>query len=230
MNIGGFQETSLLDYPGKLAAIVWTAGCNFRCPFCYNKQLVFEESEKIPLQRIFTVLDERKGKLDAVSITGGEPLMHEELYKFIKTIKEKGYLVKVDTNGSFPHRLKNLLDNNLLDYVAMDIKATKEKYAQVAGIPVDVSAIDQSISMIRQQAPEYEFKTTVVPRFHTKEDILNIAQWIQGSKRYYLQQFKVKPPLVTDALASENPYAEQVLLDMCDSIKPHFQKCAVRGI
>lgn len=230
MKIGGLQETSLLDYPGKIAAIVWTVGCNFRCPFCYNKQLVFAETEEILLKTIFDFLEKRRGKLDAVSITGGEPLLHEDIYNFIKTIKEKGYLVKIDTNGTFPLRLEKLLADHLIDYVSMDVKATKEKYAQVAGGPVDVSAIENSIRIIQQYASEYEFKTTVVPRFHKKADILQIAQWLQGSKRYYLQQFKVNSPLISDELLSVRPYDKEILLDMCDEIQPFFEHCSVRGI
>ncbi len=230
MMIGGLQETSLLDYPGKIAAIIWTVGCNFRCPFCYNKQLVFSETEEMPLQTIFDFLEKRRGKLDAVSITGGEPLLHEEIYEFIRAIKEKGYLVKIDTNGTFPQRLEKLLVDCLIDYVSMDVKATKEKYTQVAGIPVDFSSIERSIQIIQKNAPEYEFKTTVVPRFHKKADILQIAQRLQGSKRYYLQQFKVDSPLISDELLSERPYDKKILLDICDEIQPFFEHCSVRGI
>ena len=230
MKLGGLQETSLLDYPGKVAAIVWTVGCNFRCPFCYNRQLVFGETDEVPLEKVDQLLEKRKGVLDAVSITGGEPLLHEDIGDFIKSIKQKGYLVKVDTNGTFPQRLQKLLEENLIDYVSMDVKSTKEKYSEITGVPVDVAAIEQSIHVIQQYAPMYEFKTTVIPRFHTKADILAIAQWLQGSKQYYLQQFKVDSPLISDELLSEKPYSKDVLLDMCDEIQPFFEHCSVRGI
>lgn len=230
MKLGGLQETSLLDYPGKIAAIVWTVGCNFRCPFCYNRQLVFGETELVPLEKIDKLLEKRKGKLDAVSITGGEPLLHKDISDFMRSIKEKGYLVKVDTNGTFPDHLKQLLDENLIDYVSMDVKATKENYDMVAGVPVDVDAIDRSIHIIQEQAPTYEFKTTVVPTFHTKADIVQIAHWLQGSKQYFLQQFKVDSPLVSDELLSVKPYDNAVLLDMCEEIRPFFKECSIRGI
>ena len=128
MNIGGLQKTSLLDYPGKIAAIIWTVGCNFRCPFCYNPQLITGDTKSIPIQNVLDFLETRKGKLEAVSITGGEPLLHEDIESLIISIKEKGYLVKIDTNGSHPDRLNHLLQKNLLDYVSMDIKTSKEKY------------------------------------------------------------------------------------------------------
>jgi pyruvate formate lyase activating enzyme len=230
MKLGGLQETSLLDYPGKIAAIVWTVGCNFRCPFCYNRQLVFGETEIVPLEKIDQLLEKRKGKLDAVSITGGEPLLHKDIGDFMRSIKEKGYLVKVDTNGTFPDHLKQLLDEDLIDYVSMDVKATKENYHVVAGVPVDVDAIDRSIHIIQEQAPTYEFKTTVVPTYHTKEDIVQIAEWLQGSKQYFLQQFKVDSPLISDELLSVRPYDNSVLLGMCEEIRPFFKECSIRGI
>lgn len=230
MKLGGLQETSLLDYPGKVSAIIWTVGCNFRCPFCYNRQLVFGESEEIPFEKIDDLLEKRKGKLDAVSITGGEPLLHKDIEGLIRSIKDKGYLVKVDTNGSFPDRLKKLLAEGIVDYISMDVKATKEKYSLVAGVEVDMDAIDRSIQLIREKAPTYEFKTTVIPTFHTKEDIMQIARWIQGSEQYFLQQFKVDSPLVSMDLLSVRPYDNTILLDMCDMIRPFFKHCSVRGL
>jgi pyruvate formate lyase activating enzyme len=230
MKLGGLQETSLLDYPGKIAAIVWTVGCNFRCPFCYNRQLVFGETELVPLEKIDQLLEKRKGKLDAVSITGGEPLLHKDIGDFMRSIKEKGYLVKVDTNGAFPDHLKQLLDENLIDYVSMDVKATKENYDVVAGVPVDVDAIDRSIHIIQEQAPTYEFKTTVVPTFHTKEDIVQIAQWLQGSKQYFLQQFKNNTSTLSSDLNDVKSYSKEELLAALKEVKPFFKYCSIRGV
>ena len=138
MNIGGFQETSLLDYPGKVAAIIWTTGCNFRCPFCYNPDLVFEKTDNVPIEHILSFLDARKGKIDALSISGGEPFLQRDLKDFISQVKNRGYLVKVDTNGSFPDKMKELLDEDLIDYLSMDVKATKNKYKKITGVSVDI--------------------------------------------------------------------------------------------
>jgi pyruvate formate lyase activating enzyme len=230
MNIGGFQKTSLLDYPGNVAAIVWTIGCNFRCPFCYNPQLVRGDVEPIPTQEILDFLETRKGKLDAISITGGEPLVHEDIESFLTSIKDKGFLVKVDTNGSYPERLQRLLTQNLVDYVSMDIKASKDKYNLVTGVNVDIDAIDTSIQLIKDHAPDYEFKTTVIPTFHTKEDIVHIAEWIKGSKRYFLQQFKSNTPLLSSDLARVSPYTMEELEELRGRVKGFFKHCTVRGV
>jgi len=230
MIIGGFQKTSLLDYPGKIAAIIWTVGCNFRCPFCYNPQLVNGTVDPIPTEEILGFLDTRIGKLDAVSITGGEPLMHDDIDSFIACIKNKGFLVKVDTNGSYPDRLRDLLNQHLLDYVSMDVKASKEKYDAVVGVAVDRDAIDTSIQLIQEQAPDYEFKTTVIPSFHTKEDIKQIGRWLNGSTRFFLQQFRTTTPLLSSDLASMIPYSKEELEEMQDTITSFFKHCAIRGI
>lgn len=230
MIIGGFQETSLLDYPGKVAAILWTAGCNFRCPFCYNKQLVFNETDEISIDTLLSFLQKRKGKLDAVSITGGEPFLHDDLIDLIQNIKDLGYLVKVDTNGCFPDKLQSILSKGLIDYVSMDVKATKEKYDLVAGVDVDIKAIDASIDLIKNMAPDYEFKTTVIPTYHSMEDILKIAQWLKGSKRYFIQQFKITSSLISVDLSSVRPYDNKVLSDMYKKIESYFDECHIRGI
>jgi len=230
MKLGGLQETSLLDYPGKISAIIWTVGCNFRCPFCYNSDLVFGTVKEISIETLKDLLEKRKGKLDAVSITGGEPLLHEDIEDVIREIKSKGYLVKVDTNGTYPNRLKTLLDKKLIDYVSMDVKATKETYDTVAGVKVDLQSIETSIHLIQTQAPAYEFKTTVIPTYHTKKDIITIAQWLQGSTQYYLQQFKTNTPLLSKEASIVQPYTKEELLDICTEIQPFFKHCSIRGI
>jgi pyruvate formate lyase activating enzyme len=229
MKLGGLQQTSLIDYPGKIAAIIWTIGCNFRCPFCYNPQLVNGEIQEIPIKDILDFLDKRKGKLEAVSITGGEPLLHQDIESLITTIKEKGYLIKIDTNGSYPDRLNQLLQKNLLDYVSMDVKASKDNYHLVSGSDVNINNIDTSIHLIQKKAPDYEFKTTVIPPYHPKEEIIKIAEWLQGSKRYFLQQFRVTTPLLSADLTKTQPYSKDVMKDFCDTIKPFFNECAIRG-
>jgi len=228
MNIGGFQETSLLDYPGKVAAIIWTTGCNFRCPFCYNPDLVFEKTDNVSIEHILSFLDARKGKIDALSISGGEPFLQRDLKDFISQVKNRGYLVKVDTNGSFPDRMKELLDEGLIDYLSMDVKATKNKYNEITGVSVDVDDIRTSIDLIKEHAGDYEFKTTVIPKFHQKEDIVEIARWLKGSKKYFLQQFKSNTSIISSEIFS--PYSKEELLNMCETIKPYFKHCNVRGI
>lgn len=228
MNIGGFQETSLLDYPGKIAAIIWTTGCNFRCPFCYNPDLVFEKTDNVSVDHILSFLDQRKGKIDALSISGGEPFLQRDLKDFILQVKDRGYLVKVDTNGSFPDRLKELLDEGLIDYLSMDVKSTKNKYNEITGVSVDIDDISASIDLIKDNADDYEFKTTVIPKFHQKEDIVEIARWLKGSKKYFLQQFKSDTSIISSETFSR--YSKEDLLNMCELIKPYFEKCHVRGI
>ena len=230
MKIGGFQEISLLDYPGRIAAIVWTMGCNFRCPFCYNRDLVLDKTDQIPVDVIFSYLDERKGKIDAVSISGGEPFLQSDLEGFVSTIKEKGFLVKIDTNGSFPKQLEQMLDNSLIDYISMDVKAPKISYEKVTNTSIDIEKINASIQNIREKAPDYEFKTTVIPYFHTKEDIIEIAHWLKGSKKYYIQQFKHTSPLLSKSFNTEKSYTKEDLEMICQQIKPFFDKCEVRGI
>ena len=228
MNIGGFQETSLLDYPGKVSAIIWTMGCNFRCPFCYNPDLVFEKTDNVSIEHILSFLDARKGKIDALSISGGEPFLQRDLKDFISQVKNRGYLVKVDTNGSFPDRLEELLDESLIDYLSMDVKATKNKYNEITGVSVDVDDIRTSIDQIKEHTGDYEFKTTVIPKFHQKEDIVEIARWLKGSKKYFLQQFKSNTSTISSEIYS--PYSKEELLNMCETIKPYFEHCNVRGI
>lgn len=230
MKIGGLQKTSLMDYPDHLAAIVWTVGCNFRCPFCYNPQLVNEKAELIPEKDIFDFLEKRKNMLEAVTITGGEPLLHKDLKGFIKKIKNMGYLVKVDTNGTFPKLLKELINEELIDYVATDVKAPKKKYDLLTGVKVDISKIEKSIRIIQNDAPDYEFKTTMVPNLLKKEDIVDIGKWIKGSKKYYLQQFKNDTSLIDSHLENTKSYEIDYLEETLKEIKPFFSHCEIRGV
>ena len=184
MKIGGFQKTSLLDYPDRISAIVWTSGCNFRCPFCYNKNLALGTADLFPHDEILSFLSKRKTLLEGVVISGGEPLLHDDLVDFIKKIKNLPLLVKIDTNGAFPERLRELLEQQLVDYVAMDVKAPKKKYQQLTGVKIDISKIEASIDIIKTKAPAYEFKTTFIPGLLTKEDIIETAQWLNGAAAY----------------------------------------------
>jgi pyruvate formate lyase activating enzyme len=230
MKIGGFQKTSLLDYPDRISAIVWTSGCNFRCPFCYNKNLALGTAELFPQDEILSFLSKRKALLEGVVISGGEPLLHDDLIDFIKRIKDLRLLVKIDTNGAFPERLSELLEQQLVDYVAMDVKAPKKKYPELTGVDIDLSNIEASIDLLKTKAPAYEFKTTFIPGLLTKEDIIEIAQWLKGADTYFLQQFKIKTPLLSPTLETNIPYPREYLVETLKEIQPFFKRCKVRGV
>ncbi len=230
MKIGGFQKTSLLDYPDRISAIVWTSGCNFRCPFCYNKNLALGTAELFPQDEILSFLSKRKALLEGVVISGGEPLLHDDMIDFIKRIKDLRLLVKIDTNGAFPGRLSELLEHQLVDYVAMDVKAPKKKYPELTGVNIDLSKIEASIDLLKTQAPAYEFKTTFIPGLLTKEDIIEIGQWLKGADTYFLQQFKIKTPLLSPTLETIIPYPREYLFETLKEIQPFFKRCKVRGV
>jgi len=230
MKIGGIQKTSLLDYPNSISAIIWTVGCNFRCPFCYNRDIVLGNVTLVPEEEVLAFLQKRKGLLEGLVISGGEPLMYEDITAFIKKVKNLGYLVKIDTNGMHPEKLKELIDQKLVDYVAMDIKAPKNKYDKLTGVKTDIEKVEKSIEIIKNSAPDYEFKTTFAPGLLTKEDIVEIAKWLEGSKRFYLQQFKNDVPLISPKLQNVVPYPKEKLIETLKEIKPYFKFCEVRGV
>jgi pyruvate formate lyase activating enzyme len=230
MKIGGFQKTSLLDYPDRISAIVWTVDCNFKCPFCYNTNLVDGNVELFNEDEVLSFLKKRKGLLEALSISGGEPFLQKDILDFTSKVKKLGYLVKIDTNGTFPERLKELIDKKLVDYVSMDIKAPKNKYSKLAGIKANLKKIEQSIEIIKNNAPDYEFRTTFVPDLLKKEDIIEIAKWLEGSKRFYLQQFKSDTPLISSKLDNVAPYSKEDIIKTLEEIKPFFKSCDVRGV
>lgn len=192
MIIHGFQKMTLLDYPGKVACTVFTAGCNFRCPFCHNAGLVtrLDAAERIDEDEIFSYLDKRRGILDGVCITGGEPTLQADLSAFIRRIRALGYAVKLDTNGGRPDVLAALLNEGLLDYVAMDIKNCPERYAETVGIKdFDLSPVRESVVLLLGGRVDFEFRTTVTDELHTPQDIGALAAWISGAPRYFLQPF-----------------------------------------
>lgn len=231
MEIGGLQKLTLIDYPGKLACTVFLIGCNFRCPWCYSSELVLPEKiqiqPKIPEKEFFQFLKERRGFLEAVTVCGGEPCINEGLPQFCKRIKKLGFLVKIDTNGSNPEMLKDLINKKLIDYVAMDIKAPKEKYSQAVETKIDIRKIQKSTDVLNKGKIDYEFRTTVVPTFHEKEDILKIARWIKPAKKYFLQNFR--PEKTIDPKFEEiKPYSQVKLIEICNIIAPFFEICQVR--
>ncbi|MBO5556031.1 MAG: anaerobic ribonucleoside-triphosphate reductase activating protein [Oscillospiraceae bacterium] len=193
MRIAGLQKLTLLDYPGKVACTVFTGGCNFRCPFCHNSSLVLPERvpEDSSEEEVLAFLKKRQGILDGVAITGGEPLLHKDMGAFLEKVRALGFLVKLDTNGSFPDRLQELVQAGLVDRVAMDIKNAPGLYARTAGVPLlDLAPIERSKEFLLEGRVEYEFRTTVVKGLHTRESLLEAARWIEGAGEYYLQQFK----------------------------------------
>lgn len=199
MLIAGLNKTTLLDYPGCVAATVFVGGCNFRCPFCHNGTLVLDPLAQgaYAEEEIFAFLEKRKGILKGVCITGGEPTLHADLREFIVRIKEAGYKVKLDTNGYAPDVLAMLMDDKLVDYVAMDLKNCPDKYALTIGMDrgkgergFEIDKIKRSVSLLKKSSVLYEFRTTVVKEFHTREDLIQIADWIKGCPCYYLQQYQ----------------------------------------
>ena len=194
MLISGLQKLTLLDYPGTVSCTVFTAGCNFRCPFCHNASLVLPDRLQGDPNGVETVLDflrKRQGLLEGVAVTGGEPLLHADMADFLRKIRELGYRIKLDTNGSFPDRLRELIEESLVDRVAMDIKNDPALYARTAGLrALDLSAIERSKNLLLEGRIDYEFRTTVVKGLHTRESLLEAARWIEGAKEYYLQQYK----------------------------------------
>jgi len=230
MKIGGIQKTSLLDYPDTISAIIWTVGCNFRCPFCYNRDLVFGKVPTITEEEVLSFLKKRIGLLEGLVITGGEPLIQEDIVDFISKVKKLGYLVKIDTNGIYPEKLKELIDKKLVDYIAMDIKAPKKKYDSLSGKKVDIKKIEKSIDIIKKSGIDYEFRTTFIPDFLTKEDIKEISKWLKSSKKFFIQQFKNDVSLISPKLENKKPYLNEELVETLNDIKPYFEYCEVRGI
>lgn len=230
MLICGFQKMTLLDFPNRVACTVFTGGCNLRCPFCHNALLVTEidtSSARDP-EEILSFLNTRKKLLDGVCITGGEPLLQKDIREFIIRIKEMGFAVKLDTNGCFPDRLMALVNENLIDYVAMDIKNTPEKYATTVGIEnFDITPVETSIDFLLSGRVDYEFRTTVIKEFHTVQDIETIAERISGAKAYFLQNFVDSGNLIGENL---HPADKETLIEMRNAANKFITKTELRGI
>jgi len=235
MTIGGLQKVTLVDYPGKLACTVFLSGCNFRCPFCYSKELVLEKEIKnhpqISEDYFFDFLNEKKGMLEGCVICGGEPTIHgEALVDFIRKIKKQSFLVKLDTNGTNPEVIKRLIDEKLIDYIAMDIKAplVKEKYEEACGAPFDVEKIKESISIIKNSGIEYEFRTTVVPGIHTADDIINIANSIAPANKYFIQRFRGEKGTINSKFELAVPFPDEFYNNIEDNVKSLFKVFRIR--
>lgn len=230
MKINGFQKLTLLDFPEKTACTIFTAGCNFRCPFCHNASLVTHIDDECIFseQEILSFLEKRKGLLDGVCITGGEPLMQKDIAEFIAKIKALGYAVKLDTNGSFPAKLKELVEKGLLDYVAMDIKGSMENYANCIGFSeFDTIDVQKTIDFLLTDVVDYEFRTTVVSELHDEADIEKLALRIKGAKRYFLQQFVDSGDLIGQNMTAVE---EQTIKKMLDVALKYILSAKIRGI
>jgi pyruvate formate lyase activating enzyme len=229
MIIKGFQKLTLLDFPGRTACTVFTGGCNFRCPFCHNALLVTEQDDVFfTEEEIFEHLKLRKNVLDGVAVTGGEPLLQKDIERFLYEIKDLGYAVKLDTNGSFPEKLKGILELGLADYVAMDIKNCKEKYGETIGIRnYDITPVEESMEMLKNSGVDYEFRTTVTENFHTNEDIEKLAQWIEGTPKYFLQNF-VDSGMLIDGNCKG--VSRPQMREMLEIVKKHVPNAELRGI
>ena len=229
MVIHGFQKMTLLDYPGKVACTIFTAGCNFRCPFCHNAPLVthLSDSERIDEGEVLAYLQKRRGILDGVCITGGEPTLQRDLADFIRTVRALGYAVKLDTNGSDPDTLAALIDGGLVDYVAMDIKNAPARYAETVGIEgFDLSPVERSIELLLSGRVDYEFRTTVAAELHTPDDIVAIARRIAGAPRYFLQPFVDSGDLIGQGLHAPDSASLQSMLRAAKLFLPNS---AIRG-
>jgi len=229
MNIGGLQKFSMIDYPGKLTAIVFTLGCNFRCGYCHNPELVLPEkfNPSLDEEELLKFFKTRIGKLDAISITGGEPTLHQDLPQFIKKIKSLGFLVKLDTNGTNPPMLKKIIDDKLVDYLAMDIKAPLEKYEEVINQKVDLENIRKSIKLIMDSGLDYEFRTTIVKSQLSVADLLKIGELIKGADIYYLQKF-IPSKANDEKFLKEKTYSDEEFEEIKKDMLKYVQKCEIR--
>ncbi len=229
MKILGLQKLSLLDYPGKVACIVFTAGCNFRCPFCHNGDLVTGNNapSPIPEEDVFAFLKKRQGILEGVVVTGGEPLLQPDLPDFLQKVRALGYSVKLDTNGYLPDQLKNVVTKGLVDMVAMDVKNSPEKYAQTVGVEnLDFSRIQQSLDFLLSANIDVEFRTTVVKQLHTPQDIVGAAKLIQGAKLYYLQNFRESETVIKDGFL---PLSDQEMHLLLEKVQDFVPNAKIRG-
>lgn len=230
MFVNGFQKLTILDYPGKVACIVFTPGCNFRCPFCHNASLVthIDKEAYIDVSEVLEYLKKRQGLLDGVVITGGEPLLQDGIEDFIAQIKDLGYSVKLDTNGSFPEKLISMVEKGLVDYVAMDIKNSKAGYGETVGVEkFDILPIERSVEFLLQNKVDFEFRTTVVDGFHTLDDIQDIVVWIKGTHKYFLQNFVDSGDLIKPDL---KPVSVDLLKEMQRKASETIPTVEIRGI
>ncbi len=229
MRIAGLQKLTLLDYPGQVACTVFTGGCNFRCPYCHNASLVLPERMDGETENVLRFLEKRRGVLDGVAVSGGEPLLQPDIVDFLRAVRAMGYKIKLDTNGSFPDRLCAVVEAGLVDRVAMDVKNAPERYAQTAGAAaLDLTAIARSKDYLLSGAVDYEFRTTLVRGLHTREDVRAAAEWIAGAKAYFLQQYRDSG----DVIAPEGlgAFTDEEMRAMADIARTYVPSVLLRGV
>ena len=228
MKFGGWQKCSLIDFPGKISAVLFTKGCTFRCPFCHNPSLVLPHSLPcIDEEEVYAFLRQRQGKLDGIVISGGEPTIHEELPQFIRAVKQMGFCVKLDTNGSRPDAVEQLLKENLVDYWAVDRKASLARYSLLAGVSADLSAILRTSKLIMDATDAYEFRTTVIREFHPTEEVVHIAKELQGARSLILQRFR--PEVTLDpSFQKATAYTDEEMEQLCLAARPYVPNCTWR--
>lgn len=229
MKIGGLQKLTLVDYPGKVAATVFLIGCNFKCGFCHNPELLnwIGEQKEISEKDFFEFLKEKEGLLEGICITGGEPTLYPDLIDFIRKIKDMGFLVKLDSNGNRPEILNDLIQNKLVDFIAMDIKTSPDKYGKVTNTEVNIKNIKESIELIKNSRIDYEFRTTVVPGLIGKRDIEKIGKWLKGAKKIALQQFNNKKVL-DKKLEKLQPYPEETIKEFGKILEKNIKEVEIR--
>ena len=229
MDIQGLQKLTLLDYPGKVACTVFLGGCNLRCPFCHNGELVLTPGPALMnLEELLTFLDRRRGLLDGVCITGGEPLLRPDLPRLLEAVKEKGFLLKLDTNGGFPRALEDVIRRGLVDYVAMDIKNSPDRYPETAGVPgLDVEPYRESAALLLEGRVDYEFRTTVVRELHTAKSLRELSEWIKGARRYYVQGFVDSGDLICPGLTA---YSAAEMEELRRAVLDQVPSAELRGV
>ena len=227
MIISGLLKTTLLDYPSHVAATVFLGGCNLRCPFCHNSSFLEHPAEEYTLEELFSFLRKRQGILDGVCISGGEPSLNPELPEFIKEIKSLGYLIKLDTNGTNPDMLKNLIENCLLDYVAMDVKSSFNEYEKCCGCSVNLPAISRSVSLLMEGRVPYEFRTTITEELHTAAAMKSMGEMLQGAEQLFLQSF-----VDSDGVAVKNLHAPSIeqLKEYKEILQHYISNVFIRGV
>ena len=229
MKIHGLQKMTLLDFPGHVACTVFTGGCDMRCPFCHNYELVDGSAPPImEEEELFSFLEKRRGLLDGVAFTGGEPCLQKNLPDLMKRVKQMGYSIKLDTNGNHPDMLRRMMEEGLLDYVAMDIKNSPDKYALTAGLhQIDMGPIRESVKMLMEGPVNYEFRTTCVAQFHEEEDFVKIGEWLEGAKAYFLQSFTDRDSVPFGNLTA--PTREEIYT-FCRTVQRFIPNTHVRGV
>ena len=229
MKIHGLQKMTLLDFPGLVACTVFLGGCDLRCPFCHNAEILDMNAPAVMDDKEFLeFLETRRGKLDGVAVTGGEPTLRPDLPELLSEIKRLGFKVKLDTTGNHPDMLKRIVAEGLVDYVAMDVKNSKERYAETVGLTgFDISRVDESISFLLRGDVEYEFRTTVIKQFHDKDSFIGIAEWIKGAEKYYLQGFVDRD---TVPFAGLEARTEEEMKEYAEIVKPYVKSVELRGM